>query len=84
MRSAHALPVTEAVAEAMVSLPVHHRLTEAEVAEIADAVIAAVGRATTASGTTAAPGGAPPMSRSLAGALASPHAAAVPEPVGDR
>ncbi|MEH0578080.1 MULTISPECIES: DegT/DnrJ/EryC1/StrS family aminotransferase [Streptomyces] len=43
---AAALPVTEAVAQAMLSLPVHHRLTEAEVAEIADAVTAAVGRAT--------------------------------------
>jgi perosamine synthetase len=42
------LPVTEAVAQAMLSLPVHHRLTEAEVAEIADAVSTAVERATTA------------------------------------
>ncbi|MDL5206293.1 DegT/DnrJ/EryC1/StrS family aminotransferase [Streptomyces sp. ALI-76-A] len=43
---AAALPVTEAVAQAMLSLPVHHRLTETEVAEIADAVTTAVGRAT--------------------------------------
>jgi perosamine synthetase len=43
---AAALPVTEAVARAMLSLPVHHRLTEAEVTEIADAVTTAVGRAT--------------------------------------
>ncbi|MER8005564.1 DegT/DnrJ/EryC1/StrS family aminotransferase [Streptomyces sp. NPDC094149] len=42
------LPVTEAVAQAMLSLPVHHRLTEEEVAEIADAVSTAVERATTA------------------------------------
>ncbi|MFD8307915.1 DegT/DnrJ/EryC1/StrS family aminotransferase [Streptomyces sp. NPDC059690] len=42
------LPVTESVAQAMLSLPVHHRLTEAEVAEIADAVSTAVERATTA------------------------------------
>ncbi|MDX2678756.1 DegT/DnrJ/EryC1/StrS family aminotransferase [Streptomyces sp. NY05-11A] len=46
---AAALPVTEAVAQAMLSLPVHHRLTETEVAEIADAVTAAVGRAATSS-----------------------------------
>ncbi|TDU03441.1 perosamine synthetase [Streptomyces sp. 846.5] len=78
------LPVTEAVAEAMVSLPVHHRLTEAEVAEIADAVIAAVGRATTVPGTTAAPAGAPPLGRSLAGALPSPQAVDVPELAGER
>ncbi|MEV5436046.1 DegT/DnrJ/EryC1/StrS family aminotransferase [Streptomyces sp. NPDC052682] len=39
------LPVTESVARAMLSLPVHHRLTEAEVAEIADAVTTAVGEA---------------------------------------
>ena len=44
--AAAALPETEAVARAMLSLPVHHRLTDAEVAEIADAVTAAVGRAT--------------------------------------
>ncbi|MDX5565723.1 DegT/DnrJ/EryC1/StrS family aminotransferase [Streptomyces sp. ID05-04B] len=41
-----ALPVTEAVAQAMLSLPVHHRLTEAEVAEIADTVTTVAGRAT--------------------------------------
>ncbi|GGR87232.1 aminotransferase DegT [Streptomyces humidus] len=49
------LPVTEAVAEAMLSLPVHHRLTEAEVAEIADAVITAVGRASASAKVTARP-----------------------------
>jgi perosamine synthetase len=49
------LPVTEAVAQAMLSLPVHHRLTEAEVAEIADAVSTAVERATTAAKATDRP-----------------------------
>ena len=47
------LPVTDSVAEAMLSFPVHHRLTDAEVHEIADAVIAAVGRATQACGAEA-------------------------------
>jgi perosamine synthetase len=58
---AAALPVTEDVAQAMLSLPVHHRLTEAEVAEITDAVITAVGRATASPNATArlAPVGAP-------------------------
>ncbi|MDQ0956288.1 perosamine synthetase [Streptomyces sp. B4I13] len=52
---AAALPVTDAVAQAMLSLPVHHRLTEAEVAEIADAVTTAVGRATSLQNATAEP-----------------------------
>ncbi|MFJ3235801.1 DegT/DnrJ/EryC1/StrS family aminotransferase [Streptomyces sp. NPDC086787] len=45
-RDPAALPVTESVASAMLSLPVHHQLTAAEVAEIADAVTGAVGRST--------------------------------------
>jgi perosamine synthetase len=41
-RVATALPVTESVAESMLSLPVHHRLTETDVVEIAETVAAAV------------------------------------------
>ncbi|GAA2247974.1 DegT/DnrJ/EryC1/StrS family aminotransferase [Streptomyces indiaensis] len=54
-RDAAELPVTEDVAQAMLSLPVHHRLTEAEVAEIADAVTLAVGRATASPNATDQP-----------------------------
>lgn len=71
LRSVPLLPVTERVAEAMLSFPVHHRLTDAEVNEIADAVIAAVGRATPTRA------GAVPTVR-VAGAASFPSAAALP------
>ncbi|MCU7827151.1 DegT/DnrJ/EryC1/StrS family aminotransferase [Kitasatospora sp. DSM 101779] len=79
------LPVTEAVAEAMLSVPVHHRLTEADVAEIADAVIAAVGRAAAAPpGAVSVPSAAVPAGRASAAGGVPLDAVSAPKPVGDR
>lgn len=68
MRPVPILPVTEQVAKAMLSFPVHHRLTDSEVNEIADAVIAAVGGASssTASREAAVPTAAVPEGRAHA------------------
>ncbi|RAG85768.1 hypothetical protein DN069_09675 [Streptacidiphilus pinicola] len=82
-RSAPELPVTDRVAQDMLSFPVHHRLSESEVTEIAEAVIAAVGRATAAAGLATVPFGAVRVSRATA-ATAPPATAAMPEGAAGR